>query len=167
MTSRRSVWLADYIAWRMLVPRCHGNRWGDVRETQMTRRVLRSRDVASAAMYASFTSVWKTNTRPRRNTISALDQVNGSDSKSGCKRVIFVWKSSGSRRQQRRAADSPRSRRHQAAAASHIHTDSSQSYLQWRRRLRKLQWMSYYNLNQNSFPCNECDYSIPGYNFFC
>ena len=30
---------------------------------------------------------------------------------------------------------SPRSRRRQAAAASHIHTDSSQSYLQWRRWL--------------------------------
>ena len=33
---------------------------------------------------------------------------------------------------------SSRSRRHQAAAASHIHTDSSQSYLQWRRRLWKI-----------------------------
>jgi len=33
---------------------------------------------------------------------------------------------------------SPRSRRHQAATASHIHTDSSQSYLQWRRRLWKI-----------------------------
>ena len=69
--------------------------------------------------------------------------------------LVILWKSATSITMSKNStAHSPRSRRHQAAAASHIlssrsqsnlrdwvdtashiHTDSSQSYLQWRRRL--------------------------------
>ena len=47
---------------------------------------------------------------------------------------------------------SHRSRRHQAAAASHIHTDSNQSYLQWRRRLWQITMNELLQFKQNSFP---------------
>ena len=48
---------------------------------------------------------------------------------------------------------SPGNRRHQAAAASHIQTDSTQSYLQWRRRLWNITVNElFYILQQNQFP---------------